>query len=123
MTVKKFFAAAKKLPFDERVELAHRLWDEFMDGFRGWKAPPIPKGKFPWKTLKIEIDAKLGRLDRLELAQQVWTNIIENGYDPDLTPEQAAELDRRLADFEKNPRDGIPWEQVEADFNKRFGWK
>jgi len=94
-----------------------------MDGFQNWKAPPIPKGKFPWKTLKIEIDAKLGRLDRLALAQQVWTNIIENGYDPDLTAEQAAELDRRLADFEKNPHDGIPWEQVEADFNKRFGWK
>jgi len=43
--------------------------------------------------------------------------------DGDLTPEQAAELDRRLADFEKNPHDGIPWEQVEADLNKRFGWK
>jgi len=43
--------------------------------------------------------------------------------DDDLTPEQAAELDRRLADFEKNPHDGIPWEQVEADLNKRFGWK
>ena len=43
--------------------------------------------------------------------------------DEDLTPEQAAELDRRLAEFEKNPHAGIPWEQVEADLNKRFGWK
>jgi putative addiction module component (TIGR02574 family) len=40
-----------------------------------------------------------------------------------LTPEQATELDRRLAEFEKNPREGIPWEQVEADLNQRFGWK
>ena len=39
------------------------------------------------------------------------------------TPEQSAELDRRIADFEKNPHDCIPWEQVEADLNKRFGWK
>jgi putative addiction module component (TIGR02574 family) len=49
--------------------------------------------------------------------------IAEGGYDPDLTPEQAAELDRRLADFEANPHDGIPWEQVKAELDKRFGWK
>jgi putative addiction module component (TIGR02574 family) len=123
MSVAKFFSAAKKPPFDERVELAHRLWDEFMDGFRDWKAPPIPKGKFPWKTLKAEIDAKLSRLDRLELAQQVWSNIIENGYEWELTPEQAAELDRRIADFEKNPQDGIPFEQIQAEMKLKYGWK
>jgi putative addiction module component (TIGR02574 family) len=123
MSVKKFFAAAKILPFDERVELAHRLWDDFMDGFQDWKAPPIPKGKFPWKTLKIEIDAKLSRTDRLELAQQVWSNIIENGYDWELTPEQAAELDRRVAEFEKNPRDGIPFEQIQAEMKAKYSWK
>ena len=61
--------------------------------------------------------------ERIKLAQDLWENVSLQGYDPDLTPEQAAELDRRLADFEKNPHDGIPWEQVEADLNKRFGWK
>ena len=120
MSVKTFFAAAKKLPFDERVELAHRLWDEFMDGFQDWKAPPIPKGKFPWKTLKAEIDAKLSRTDRLELAQQVWGNIVENGYEPELTPEQIEELDRRAEDALKNPGRGIPIEEVFANIEKRF---
>jgi len=61
--------------------------------------------------------------ERIEIAQGLWEDIAGNGCDPDLTPEQSAELDRRLADFEKNPRAGIPWEQVEADLNKRFGWK
>lgn len=61
--------------------------------------------------------------ERIKLAQDLWESIGENGSDPDLTPEQVAELDRRLAEFEKNPREGIPWEQVEADLNKRFGWQ
>ena len=120
MSVKKFFSAAKKLPFDERVELAHRLWDEFMDGFQGWKAPPIPKGKSPWKTLKADIDAKLSRADRLELAQTVWTNIVEGGYEPELTPEQIEELDRRAEDALKNPGRGKPIEEVFAEIEKRF---
>lgn len=61
--------------------------------------------------------------ERIKLAQDLWDRVSEQGYDPDLTPEQSAELDRRLADFEKNPHGGIPWEQVEADLNNRFGWK
>ena len=120
MSVAKFFSAAKKLPFDERVELAHRLWDEFMDGFQDWKAPPIPKGKFLWKTLKAKIDAELSRTDRLELAQQVWSNIVESGYDPELTPEQIEELDRRAEDALKNPGRGKPIEEVFAEIERCF---
>jgi putative addiction module component (TIGR02574 family) len=57
-----------------------------------------------------------------EEQREVFEHLREK-FDDELTPEQAAELDRRLAEFEKNPRAGIPWEQVEADLNKRFGWK
>jgi putative addiction module component (TIGR02574 family) len=59
--------------------------------------------------------------ERHEVAEKVFEKY--GGFDDELTPEQAAELDRRLAEFEKNPREGIPWEQVEADLNKRFGWQ
>lgn len=60
-----------------------------------------------------------------ELVEQIWDEFgKELGYvDEDLTPEQAAELDRRLADFEKNPHEGISWEQVQAEIKQRFGWK
>jgi putative addiction module component (TIGR02574 family) len=120
MSLAKLFSAAKKLPFDERVELAHRLWDEFMDGFQGWKAAPMPKGVFAWKTLKAEIDAKLSRTDRLELAQRVWGNIQEHGYDPEPTPEQIAELDRRAEEAIKHPERCIPWEQVKTELDERW---
>jgi putative addiction module component (TIGR02574 family) len=55
------------------------------------------------------------------VAEMIWEKF--GAFEDELTPEKSAELDRRLADFEKNPRDGIPWEQVEADLNKRFGWQ
>jgi len=59
---------------------------------------------------------------RIKLAQDLWDDIADNGLDPDLTPEQA-ELDRRLADFEKNPRAGIPFEEIKAEMRQRFGLK
>ncbi len=63
--------------------------------------------------------------EKRAVVEQIWTEFgDELGWiDPDLTPEQTAELDRRLAEFEKNPHDGISWEQVQADLKKRFGWK
>ena len=120
MSVTKFFSTAKKLPFDERVELAHCLWDEFMDGFQDWKAPPIPEGVFAWKTLKTEIDSKLSRADRIKLAQRVWDNIQENGYDPEPTPAEMEEIERRAEEALKHPERCVPWEQVRAGLKERL---
>ena len=63
----------------------------------------------------------LPRAEQQAVAELVWERF--GAFEDELTPEQAAELDRRLAEFEKNPHSGIPWEQVEADLNKRFGWQ
>jgi putative addiction module component (TIGR02574 family) len=71
----------------------------------------------------LEAAKALPREGRIKLAQDFWGFVVEDECDPDLTPEQAAELDRRLADFETNPHEGIPWEQIKAELNQRFGWK
>jgi putative addiction module component (TIGR02574 family) len=63
--------------------------------------------------------------EKRAFVEQIWEEYGEElgQVDPDLTAEQVAELDRRLAEFEKNPRDGIPWEQVKAEMRQRFGWE
>ena len=71
----------------------------------------------------LEAAKALPQEERIKLAQEFWEIVAGDGYDPDLTREQAAELDRRLAEFEANPHEGIPWEQVKAELNERFGWK
>ena len=63
------------------------------------------------------------QLNKLPFEEQreVFEQLREK-FDDELTPEQIAELDRRLAEFEKNPRRGIPLEQVKAEMRERFGW-
>jgi putative addiction module component (TIGR02574 family) len=36
-----------------------------------------------------------------------------------LSAEQAEELDRRIASYEKNPPTGTPWEQIKAGLPRR----
>ncbi len=58
---------------------------------------------------------KLSVDDRIALAQAIWDSIpIASGPLP-LTEAQKAELERRLADDDKNPDNVVPWESVEAN--------
>jgi putative addiction module component (TIGR02574 family) len=50
--------------------------------------------------------------DRLELVFCLWDQIVEDGWQPELTDELVAELDRRLAAHEANPGNVRTWEQV-----------
>ena len=52
--------------------------------------------------------------DRIQLVQEVWDRLVDQGLEPGLTEVQAAELDRRLAAYAASPEDVVPWEEVKA---------
>ena len=54
--------------------------------------------------------------ERLRLVGDLWDSIAEDAPDEALpvTPELAAELDRRLAEHEANPDDVVSWGEVRA---------
>ena len=47
-------------------------------------------------------------------AKGIWDTIATDP-EPCLTPVQRLEIERRVADDDANPDDGIPWEQVKAN--------
>jgi putative addiction module component (TIGR02574 family) len=55
----------------------------------------------------------LSAAEKSELIDALWESL-EAGAPP-LTDIQCAELDRRVEQYERDPSDVIPWEQVKAD--------
>ncbi len=49
--------------------------------------------------------------DRLKVVEAVWDSLPEEANVP-VSPEQQAELNRRLDAFEANPQELLTWEQV-----------
>jgi putative addiction module component (TIGR02574 family) len=59
--------------------------------------------------------------DRLRIVEAIWDSIAAEPENLPLTEAQRRELDRRLADHESNPDEGIPWDEVKARTLKRLG--
>ena len=57
--------------------------------------------------------------DRIELIEALWESIAREGYEPELTREQAAELDRRSEAHQQNPDDVVSWDSIKADLQNR----
>jgi putative addiction module component (TIGR02574 family) len=57
---------------------------------------------------------ELPATERVDIAMALWDSLTpaEQGAECDLTPEQRAELDRRLAEHIANPASAIPWDEV-----------
>jgi len=63
---------------------------------------------------------KLPPAERVEIALALWDSLEDLEIDAllPLTDEQKAELDRRLAEHERDPESAIPWDQVRRDLLK-----
>ena len=57
---------------------------------------------------------KLSAGERAEIAMALWESLTDTEREAELTltPEQEAELDRRLAEHIANPGSAIPWDEV-----------
>lgn len=66
---------------------------------------------------------KLPISERLQLVEDLWDSIAEDSTEEafPVTPELAAELDRRLAEFEADPDSALPWEEVRERIRRLAG--
>ena len=57
---------------------------------------------------------ELPAAERIDIAMALWDSLspAEQEAEFDLSPEQSAELDRRLAEHIADPASSIPWDEV-----------
>lgn len=68
-------------------------------------------------TFEALVDAakKLDTSDRLRLVGAVWDSVASEDADVTLSPEQMAELDRRLDRLDREGSKGRPWVEVRRE--------
>jgi len=52
--------------------------------------------------------------ERIQLVELIWESIAAVPEAVEVSPQLKAELNARLADFERNPEAGYSWDQVKA---------
>lgn len=67
----------------------------------------------PQEILKLSVQEKL------ELLDELWEDIAKHSDEITLSPEQEAELDRRLAMHVAEPEAGIPWAEVKRKLDSK----
>jgi putative addiction module component (TIGR02574 family) len=71
------------------------------------------------KALLAEL-MELTPAERIQLAEELWDSISPEDMPP-MTPEQEQEIDRRLAEHDRDPSRASSWEEVRARLWARFG--
>ena len=57
---------------------------------------------------------KLGLAERLQLVEDLWDSLVQEGAVMPVTDEQRDELRRRKERFLNHPQSGLSWEQVKS---------
>lgn len=57
--------------------------------------------------------------ERILYVQELWDRIASDAEGQPLSPAQAAELDRRLADYREHPETSIPWDVARDQMRRR----
>ena len=65
----------------------------------------------------LEQIRNLPEVERREVVDRIHEEFLD--FDDELTPEEAAELDRRAEDALRNPGRGTPIDEVSAEIRKR----
>ncbi|MGI9054892.1 MAG: addiction module protein [Pyrinomonadaceae bacterium] len=55
---------------------------------------------------------ELSVAEKIQIVEDIWDSIIRNPEKLPLSETEKKELDKRLADYEQNPDDGIEWETL-----------
>jgi putative addiction module component (TIGR02574 family) len=66
------------------------------------------------KGIALEDIKKLSVNERLDLLEKIWDSLADFPEALPLTEAQRHELDRRIADLERNPASVESWEQVKS---------
>lgn len=61
----------------------------------------------------------LSPAEKLSLVTELWDDLASNSEDVPITPEQIAEVERRLEEYRKNPDLGSSREEVKARILRR----
>jgi putative addiction module component (TIGR02574 family) len=96
-----------KFDDEERLLLVTALWDNL-------RSAPADCPEF----MKYVQAHGLSVDEKIELAGETWGSIPPDSPALKPTPELMEELERRLAEVEVHPEDGIPWEQVKAELRQ-----
>ena len=63
-------------------------------------------------SVDIQEILKLSVAERIELVEAIWDSIADAPESLPVSAAQKRELDRRLAEYEKNPGEGRTWEAI-----------
>ena len=66
------------------------------------------------KTITLDEVLRLPVAERIRIVEVIWDSIAESPEGVELTEDMRAELDRRLAALEVDPKAGSSWDEVRA---------